>query len=44
KAEQSLGDDFDLRDFHDQLLGAGAIPLDVLEARMDQWLTTQLRP
>lgn len=42
KAEQSLGDDFDLRDFHDQLLGAGAIPLDVLEARMDQWLTKQL--
>jgi len=44
KAEQALGDDFDLRDFHDQLLGAGAIPLDVLEARMDQWLTAQLRP
>jgi prolyl oligopeptidase len=38
EAEQALGADFDVRDFHDQLLGAGALPLDVLEIRMNEWL------
>ena len=38
KAEALLGDGFDIRAFHDHLLGAGAIPLDALEARMDAWL------
>jgi uncharacterized protein (DUF885 family) len=38
EAEQALGEDFDIRAFHDHLLGAGALPLDVLEARMDAWL------
>lgn len=41
RAETVLGDDFDIRAFHDHLLGAGAIPLDALEARMDQWLAAQ---
>ena len=41
-AEAALGDDFDVRDFHDELLGAGALPLDILQQRMDAWLTTQL--
>lgn len=41
RAEIALGDDFDVRAFHDQLLGAGALPLDLLEQRMDAWLTTQ---
>jgi uncharacterized protein (DUF885 family) len=41
KAEQALGDDFDIRAFHDELLGAGAIPLEVLETRMTRWLTRQ---
>jgi uncharacterized protein (DUF885 family) len=40
-AEKALGSDFDIRDFHDELLGAGAIPLDALEARMDAWISTQ---
>ena len=31
EAETTLGDAFDIRDFHDELLGAGALPLDVLE-------------
>lgn len=35
KAE--LGDRFDLRDFHDTALGAGAMPISVLEALMDRW-------
>ncbi|KAA1192760.1 DUF885 domain-containing protein [Pseudohalioglobus sediminis] len=40
-AEQALGANFDIRSFHDELLGAGAIPLDALEIRMDSWLTAQ---
>ena len=42
EAEAALGEAFDIRAFHDQLLGAGATPLDVLETRMDQWLAAQL--
>lgn len=42
QAEQALGDDFDIRAFHDELLGAGSLPLDLLEQRMDHWLTRQL--
>ncbi|MEL7185302.1 MAG: DUF885 domain-containing protein [Pseudomonadota bacterium] len=38
RAEVALGDDFDIRAFHDHLLGAGAMPLDLLEQRMDKWL------
>ena len=41
-AEAALGDDFDVRAFHDALLGAGALPLDVLQQRMDTWLAEQL--
>ena len=40
-AETALGDDFDVRAFHDELLGAGALPLDILEQRMDAWLEQQ---
>ena len=40
-AEIALGTAFDIRSFHDHLLGAGAIPLDALEARMTQWINTQ---
>ena len=42
EAETALGDAFDIRDFHDELLGAGALPLDVLENRMDTWLASEL--
>ena len=37
-AEKELGDRFDIRAFHDELLGAGAIPLDALEVRMTRWI------
>ncbi|MDA9004226.1 DUF885 domain-containing protein [bacterium] len=38
KAEQALGDKFDIRGFHDALLGGGAVPLSVLEIMVDQWI------
>ena len=41
EAEQSLGERFDLRAFHDHLLSAGAMPLAVLEARMRNWMAAQ---
>jgi len=40
-AEQALGDRFDIRAFHDQVLGKGAVPLSVLEANMRDWVEGQ---
>lgn len=40
-AEKELGDQFDIRGFHDRLLGAGAIPLSLLETRMKAWIAEQ---
>ncbi len=37
-AEQQLGEKFDIRDFHDQVLGQGALPLDILDARIRAWV------
>jgi uncharacterized protein (DUF885 family) len=39
EAEKTLGDRFDLRAFHDELLADGALPLDLLEIKMNRWLT-----
>lgn len=44
KAEAALGDRFDIRAFHDELLGRGAIPLDILRSRMQSWIASQKRP
>lgn len=41
-ATQKLGKKFDLRAFHDEVLGAGALPLDVLEQRIHAWVNTQI--
>lgn len=38
RAETMLGAKFDIRAFHDELLKDGALPLDLLEAKMDAWL------
>jgi len=40
KAKEQLGDKFDIRAFHDTILGGGALPLDVLEKRVDHWIST----
>ena len=37
-AEGELGDKFDIRGFHDAVLGGGALPLDLLEKRVDAWV------
>lgn len=39
KAEAELGDKFDIRGFHDTILGGGAMPLAILERRVDDWVT-----
>jgi uncharacterized protein (DUF885 family) len=44
KARTELGDKFDIRAFHDELLGSGALPMDVLEERMNQWIARQKQP
>lgn len=38
KAKKVMGKKFDIRRFHDEILNAGALPLDVLEKRMDAWM------
>ncbi|MYM29507.1 Uncharacterized conserved protein, DUF885 familyt [Duganella sacchari] len=40
-ARKELGDRFDIRKFHDQVLGAGALPMDVLESHIKDWVATE---
>jgi uncharacterized protein (DUF885 family) len=41
RAEQQLGSKFDLRRFHDAVLGQGSVPLDTLEAQIDSWIAAE---
>jgi uncharacterized protein (DUF885 family) len=38
RAEAALGDKFDIRAFHDTILGGGALPLEMLNAKVDRWI------
>ena len=40
RAQKALGGKFDIKEFHRQLLIDGALPLDVLDAKMDRWIST----
>ncbi len=41
RAETALGPKFDLRRFHDAVLGQGAVPLDALEAQINSWIAAE---
>ncbi len=41
RAEKALGKKFDVKAFHDEVLKDGAIPLDVLEAKIDRWIASR---
>ncbi len=41
EAEEALGDRFDVRAFHAQVLDTGALPLEVLEAKIKRWIAAQ---
>ena len=43
RAQKKLGDKFDIRKFHDEILNGGSLPLDLLEARVDKWIAEQSR-
>jgi len=42
QAERDLGEDFDVRDFHDFILSLGSVPLDVLGDETERWIRSQL--
>jgi uncharacterized protein (DUF885 family) len=38
RAQKELGSKFDIREFHDQVIDSGALPLDVLEQQINEWI------
>ena len=41
RAQAALGPKFDIREFHAQVLGSGALPLTILEAKIDRWIAAK---
>lgn len=41
RAEQALGDNFDVRQYHNLVLTTGAVPLLVLESEVEKWIEAQ---
>ena len=41
RAQKELGPKFDIRTFHDEMIGSGALPLDLLDAHADKWIAQQ---
>ena len=41
RAKKALGDKFDIRAFHDQVIDSGALPLDVLDEHINAWIAGQ---
>ena len=44
RARQALGERFRLAEFHNRVLGAGRVPLDVLEQDIDRWIAEKRAP
>jgi uncharacterized protein (DUF885 family) len=44
KAQKELGASFDIREFHDQIIDSGALPLDVLAEQIDGWIAQKKAP
>jgi uncharacterized protein (DUF885 family) len=44
RAAQALGDDFDIKEFHNLILGSGAMPLEILEWVIDNYIAERLSP
>ena len=42
RAKLLLGSRFDIKTFHDEILGGGSLPLDMLEARINSWIGSQI--
>jgi uncharacterized protein (DUF885 family) len=43
RAEKALGSKFNVKDFHSQILLDGALPMDVLDAKVDRWIAATLK-
>lgn len=43
EARQKLGSKFDLKPFHDEIVGAGPLPLDVLQSEVESWIAAQAK-
>jgi len=41
RTEQALGEDFDIREFHDVILSGGALPLDILDRRVNNYIDSK---